>query len=380
MAELKYWVWLSNNARNHRNAIVKLLDNVGNNPEEIYKMSREALKEEGIEAELLASLSNKDLSAAEKEIKIAEKFNIRLLSLEDDEYPEALKEINDPPYVLYMRGPSDETGDGFLRIAIIGSRKASAYGLGVAHDLAYSLAKRGVVIVSGMATGIDGAAHMGAVEAGGKTIGVLGCGVNLVYPKDNAQLMVDIMKNGQVISEFPFDTPPYKWNFPQRNRIISGLCHGVVVVEAEEVSGTSITASVALEQGREVFAVPGNINSPTSVGTNRLIKNGAIPVTCAADILEMFEGFEFEAEEPEYETAKAAENLIAEAASEDDEGPMPEKVILDAIRTDALTVDEISVKTGLPLAQVSSIMTIMEISGLADALPGHKYIKTSKIS
>ena len=343
-------------------------------------MSRSTLEGNGLEEELTVALSNKDLKAAEKEIKIAEKYNIRLLSRESEDYPEVLREIDDAPYVLYMRGTSDETGDGFLRIGMVGSRRASEYGMKVSYDLAYSLAKRGVVIVSGMATGIDAQAHKGAIDAGGKTLAVLGCGVNLVYPKDNSQLMVDIMKNGQVISEFPFDTPPYKWNFPQRNRIISGLCHGLIVVEAEEVSGTSITAGLALEQGKELFAVPGNINSPTSVGTNRLIKNGANPVTCAADVLEMFDGFEFEPEAPEF--VSQTENQPSESglAISAEEGPMPEQIILEAIRTEALTVDEISVKTGLPLPQISSVMTIMEISGLVDAVPGHKYIKTSKIS
>ena len=310
--------------------------------------------------------------------KIAEKFNIRLLSRESEDYPEDLLAINDAPYVLYMRGTSDETGDGFLRIGIIGSRRASDYGMKVAYGLGYALAKRGVVVVSGLATGIDSEAHRGAVEAGGKTIAILGCGVNLVYPKDNAQIMVDVMKHGQVISEFPFDTPPYKWNFPQRNRIISGISHGIVVVEAEEVSGTAITAGLALEQGKELFAVPGNINSPTSVGTNRLIKNGATPVTCVNDILEMFEGFELNEEEPEFVPEIKVKNSGAEVAGTEEE-LMPEQIIFEAIRTEALTVDEISAKTGIPLPQLSGIMTCMEISGLVDAVPGHKYIKTSKI-
>ncbi len=378
LAELKYWVWFSNSVGNCRVHANELLESAGGDPAQVYKMSREALRGTGIEEELLNALSNKDLSAAEKEIKIAERFNIRLLSRESKGYPEDLLATRDAPYVLYMRGTSDETGDGFLRIGIVGSRRASDYGLKVAYDLGYGLAKRGVVVVSGLATGIDSEAHRGVVEAGGKTMAVLGCGVNMVYPKDNSQIMVDVMKHGQVISEFPFDTPPFKWNFPQRNRIISGICHGIVVVEAEEVSGTSITAGLALEQGKELFAVPGNINSPTSVGTNRLIKNGATPVTCTGDILEAFEGFELEEEEPEFVQKTKSDPLIP--VEPEDEGPMPEQVILEAIRTEALTVDEISAKTGIPLPQVSGIMTVMEISGLADAVPGHKYIKTSKIS
>lgn len=378
MAELKMWVWFAQAVGNYHIRANELLEFAGGDPEAVYKMTVPELKNAGIrEPELMQGLSSKDLRAAEKEIRIAEKYNIKLVSKEDEGYPSDLLDIEDAPYVLYMRGTSDDTSSEQLRIAVIGSRKASSYGLSVAHDLSYALAKRGVVIVSGMATGIDGAAHRGAIEAGGKTIGVLGCGVNVVYPKDNNQLMVDIMKNGEVISEFPFDTPPYKWNFPQRNRIISGISHGLIVIEAEEVSGTSITAGLALEQGRELFAVPGNITSPTSVGTNRLIKNGAIPVTCSEDILAQFQDFEFidEAEEPE----EIVNSPKPETQASDEEGPMPEQIILAAIRTEALTSDEISMKTGLPLPQVNSIMTVMELSGLAEALPGKKYIKTSKI-
>ena len=377
MADLKYWVWYSISAGTHRAAAARLFEIAGKDPEQIYKMSREQLVKYGVtDEELLRALSSKDLSAAEKEMRIAEKFNIKLLCPEDEEYPADLLNINDNPYVLYIRGTSDETTEDKLRIAIIGSRRASSYGLGVAYDLAYALAKRGVVVVSGMATGIDAQAHKGAIEAGGKTIGVLGCGVNVVYPQDNSQLMVDIMKNGEVMSEFPFDTPPYKWNFPQRNRIISGLCHGVVVVEAEEISGTTITANLALEQGRELFAVPGNINSPASVGTNRLIKEGAVPVTCVNDILGQFPDFDFDEEAP-VEEKQVMENLTEN--KEETEEIMPEQVILEAIRLEALSADEISEKTGLAVSQVSSIMTIMEISGLVEAMPGRKYIKTSKL-
>ena len=374
MENIKYWLWFSLAAGKQRVSANKLLENFS--PEEIYKMSESELRREGVSGgELLDALSNKDLRAAEKELAVANKYNIQLVCPEDENYPEDLKNIDDPPYVLYRRGTSDETGDDRLRIAIIGSRRASDYGLKIAYELAFELAKRGVVIISGMATGIDSAAHDGAVDAGGKTIAVLGCGVNVVYPKENSSRMINIMKNGEVMTEFPFDTPPYRWNFPQRNRMISGLAHGVIVVEAEEVSGTTITAKLALEQGKELFAVPGNISSPNSVGTNRLIKNGAYIVTCVNDVLEQFEGFELiNSPEPEYE-----ENTLKKEPQNPDDEIMPEQIILDAIRVNALTVDEISAKTGLELPQINSVMTLLEISGLADALPGHKYIKTSKI-
>ncbi len=378
MAELKHWIWFSMATGGHRVAANRLLESLDYDPEKVFKMSRSQLMSAGVkEEELLKAYENKDLKPAEKEIAIANKYNIRVLCPDDDEFPGDLRNISDIPYVLYFRGTSDETDEGKLRIAIIGSRKASDYGKKVAHDLAYELASKGVVIVSGMATGIDGEAHRGAIDAGGKTIAILGCGVNVVYPNDNAGLMVDIMKSGEVISEFPFDTPPLRWNFPQRNRMISGLCDGVVVVEAEEISGTSITAKLALEQGKEIFAVPGNVTSPTSVGTNRLIKNGAIPVTCSTDVLEIFPDFEFDISLPEEK--KAQEGEVDALLSSEDNEVMPEQIILGYIRTEALSADEISEKSGIPLTQVSSTLTLLELAGLAEAVPGHKYIKSSKL-
>ncbi len=377
MADLKYWVWYSRAIGNHRVAGNTLLEYAGD-PETIYEMNMSSLRSCGIkEEELLSALSNKDLSATERELKIAAKYNIKIVSMDDEDYPEALHNISDSPYIIYRRGTSNCIEKNRLKVAIVGSRRASEYGLGVAYDLAYNLAKRGVIIVSGMATGIDANAHKGAIDAGGKTIAVLGCGVNVVYPKDNSALMIDIMKHGEVMSEYAFDTQPYKWNFPNRNRIITGICDGVIVVEAEDVSGTSITANLALEQGKELFAVPGNITSPTSVGTNRLIKNGAVPVTCSEDILEQFSNFELEEPEEPAEEERIVPPIITPEA--DEEAEAPEKLILEAVRTEALTVDEISAKTGININQISGVLTVMEISGLIDAVPGHKYIKTSKL-
>ena len=374
---IKYWLWFSLAVGNRRISANKLLSD--HTPEEIYNMSESDLRKAGVsDGEFLNALLIKDLRAAEKEIAAADKYNITLVCPDSENYPQDLKDIDDSPYVIYRRGTYDATGDDKLRIGIIGSRRASSYGLTVAHDLAYELAKRGVVIVSGMATGIDSSAHDGAVEAGGKTIAVLGCGVNVVYPKENASRMVNIMQHGEVMSEFAFDTPPYKWNFPQRNRIISGLSHGIIVVEAEEVSGTSITAKLALEQGKELFAVPGNITSPNSVGTNRLIKNGAYIVTSVNDILEQFDFLTY----TEDDSDKPDSQPEALSASQDivsDDEVMPEQIIMEAVRTEALSLDEISAHTGLPLPKVSSVMTLLEISGLVEALPGQKYIKTSKI-
>lgn len=213
------------------------------------------------------------------------KNNIQVIKITDKEYPEKLKQIYDAPKTLYIKGEKNvlnETG-----IAIIGARMCSIYGKNVTEKFSYDLAKRKIVTISGLARGIDTACHMGTVRAKGKTIAVLGSGIDIIYPGENKLLAEEIIKNGgAIISEFPIGMRPLPTNFPRRNRIISGLSDGVVVVEAKQKSGTFITVDFALEQGKEVYAVPGNINSITSTGTNELIKQGAKVVTSVKDILE----------------------------------------------------------------------------------------------
>ncbi|MEW6006919.1 MAG: DNA-processing protein DprA [bacterium] len=219
-----------------------------------------------------------------KEIKLAKENGIRIIVVEDEEYPESLKLISDPPIVLYIKGkiiPDDK-----LSIAIVGSRHSSSYGRNVCEMLGRELSKLGFTIVSGMARGIDTIAHRACLEAKGRTIAVLGSGLLNVYPSENKPLFEKICENGAVISEFPLDTPPFKDNFPRRNRIIAGLSLGCVVVEAKERSGALITARLAMESGREVFAVPGEITKETSKGTNKLIKEGVKPVCDVLDIIE----------------------------------------------------------------------------------------------
>jgi len=210
--------------------------------------------------------------------------NIKRISLKSGEYPENLKNIYKPPSEIYICGsilPQDKNA-----IAIVGTRRASSYGLEECRKLSYNLALRGITVISGMARGIDTAAHNGALQAGGRTIAVLGSGHNHIYPPENKKLYYEIIENGACVSEFKPDTRPFRTNFPRRNRIISGLAIGVVVVEAPERSGALITANFALEQGREVFAMPGNINSTKSSGTNKLIKEGAKLVEDVQDILD----------------------------------------------------------------------------------------------
>ena len=211
-------------------------------------------------------------------------IEIKTIKITDEKYPKLLKEIYDPPKCLYTIGNIEIFNN--LSIAIVGCRDATDYGRKATKYFAYNLAKENVTIISGLAKGIDSFAHIGTLQAKGKTIAVVGNGLDIIYPKENEQLAKEIIKNGgAIISEYPIGTQPKKEHFPARNRIISGLSTGVIVVEAKEKSGALITADFAVEQGRNVYAVPGNINSLNSVGTNNLIKDGAIPVTCYLEVM-----------------------------------------------------------------------------------------------
>lgn len=213
-----------------------------------------------------------------KHLEFMEKNNIDIISIQDKAYPELLKKIYDPPICLYIRGNKDILNNE--SISIVGCREASSYGISVANSFAYNLSKQNINIISGLARGIDSAAHLGAVRANKKTVAVLGNGLDIIYPKENINLVQNILNSGgAIISEYPLGTQPNKQNFPARNRIISGMSRGLLVVEAKETSGTLITVDFALEQGRDVFVIPGNINSENSVGTNDLIKQGAKLVT-----------------------------------------------------------------------------------------------------
>ena len=233
-----------------------------------------------------AIASARDATAVEEEIGQAEKRGIRIVTLVDPEYPVLLRQIDDPPFALYVRGKLPV--DTARAIGIVGTRRGTQYGKLVAARLASQLALKGIVVVSGLAAGIDAAAHQGTLDVGGHTVAVLGSGADVCYPKSNQILFDRVAVEGTTLSEYPLGTRPAKWTFPQRNRILAGLCRGVVVVQAPERSGSLITARLALEQGREVFAVPGNITTATSAGTNGLIRQGAKIVESIDDVLEEF--------------------------------------------------------------------------------------------
>ena len=286
----KYWVWysllnsVSKNKRNHLIEKYKTPNTIWS-LDEIELAKNKQLSSDDIQQILDYETRNRLDSYIEDLIK--KKINI--VTFNDYNYPELLKYIYDPPIILYVKGNLMENENC---IGIVGSRKASSYGIEMSKKLARELSNYDITIISGMARGIDSIAHKASIEAKGRTIAVLGCGLDIVYPPENFRLEEEIIQNGAVISEYPIGTKPLQWNFPERNRIISGISKGIIVVEAREKSGSLITAKYALEQGRDVFAVPGNANAYCSIGTNKLIKDGAKLVTSAEDVLEDISWFD----------------------------------------------------------------------------------------
>ena len=284
---------------------------------------------------------SEELKRAEQEIKKAEKLEVRIVPFTSKNYPEKLLKISQPPVVLYVKGELKEEP----AVAIVGSRRCSSYGRSVAFRLGKFLSENGITVISGLALGIDSAAHRGALSGGGKTVAVLGSSVDMVYPFENKPLAERIVdRDGAVISEFPLETKARKEFFPRRNRIVSGLSDCVVVVEAAEKSGTFITVNYALEQGKEVLAVPGSIDSPFSRGTNRLIKEGAPPLTDFSDIFEIV---------PQLKKAKENKEVPEELAG-----------IYSLLLEKPLTADQISQLTGKSPQEISIILTKLELKKL----------------
>ncbi len=282
-----------------------------------------------------------------------------ILRLQDAGYPKALRATFDPPPVLYVRG--EIVREDVQAVAVVGSRHASAYGLSAAEAIARDLAFAGVTVVSGLAVGIDSAAHRGALAAGGRTIAVLGCGIDVAYPRRNQKLACEIAEQGAVVSEFCPGTPPEAWRFPRRNRIVAGLSLGVVVVEAGEKSGSLITARLGLEAGRDVFAVPGEIGLARTRGTHRLLREGAKLVECGADVLE-----------------EAAPWLLPASASGQPGSPGGEpsaeaRAVLDAFDGAVVHVDRLIARSGLGAARTLEILLDLELRGAVRHHPGMLY-------
>ena len=284
-------------------------------------------------------------------------LDVQVITWDDPAYPRHLKEIDQPPPVLYVRGRLQPEDD--WAVAIVGTRKVTAYGRQVAEEVAATLASSGVTIVSGLARGVDSIAHQAALNAGGRSLAVLGNGVDLVYPPENRKLAAQLVEHGALVSDYPLGTQPDGINFPPRNRIISGLSIAVIIVEAGLTSGALITATFAAEQGRDVFAVPGNINAPQSQGTNRLIRDGAQPLLTPQDVLEALD------------LTMVTEHRSVRVALPDD--PI-EARLFKLLSHEPMHVDEIRAQAAMPIETVSATLAMMELKGMVRQVGGMNYV------
>lgn len=307
-----------------------------------------------------AIASARENADAEHEIAVCREKGVSIVTQDDPAYPRALAEIPDPPGVLFVRGeirPQDAIG-----VAIVGSRHATSYGTTIAERLAGSLARAGVTIVSGLARGIDAAAHRGALNAGGRTIGVLGSGVLNIYPPEHVDLALDVIQCGAILSETPPQSPPMSGAFPQRNRIITGMSMGVIVVEASDRSGALISARHAMEQNREVFAVPGRVDSRMSKGCHRLLRDGAKLVESADDVLEELGPLITPAPSPDGQPVHHPAELMLNDL---------EQQVLAAIGADPTQIDQIVATSGVPVPQVLATLSVLEMRRLVRRVSGN---------
>lgn len=362
----EYAVWLAERPGCSAGLRMKLLERFGTAQAVWESTERELMEIPGLRQRQRKSLLQKGLEQAKLILRDCARLKIRVISMEDADYPAPLRDLEDAPIVLYVRGTMPDW-ENTISIGIVGTRRATSYGLNASRWLAANLAHAGCTIVSGMALGIDGRANLGALEADGTTAAVLGCGADVCYPPAHRDLLERIAEHGVVITEYPPGTEPRAHHFPMRNRIISGLCRGVIVIEAPGKSGALITADRALEQGRDVFAVPGNINSPQSAGTNRLLREGGAElITCAADVLAHY---------PEESKQLTPTRALPDLSRRRKERPVPvnpsqvilsavEQTVLDAVRHGADSTDAVIEETGLMASRVLAALTMLEINGM----------------
>ena len=404
-----YWIWFAHHPGLNDREKAMLLEHFRDPEELFFAEGRKDIPEE-LEPLVRKALGSRDLTQAESILERCAREDIDILTFGQKEYPQRLKNIPDPPMVLYCRGTLPQV-DELPTVGIVGTRHASAYGLNTARKMGYQIARCGAAVVSGIAVGIDAMAMRGALAGDGPVIGVLGCGVELVYPKSNRALFEDTERFGCILSEFIPGTPPLKRNFPKRNRIISGLSCGVLVVEAPEISGSLITARQAAEQGRDVFVVPGNVDVPSFAGSYRLLREGATPVSCGWDVVS-----EYTARFPDHVRKDMSEMpggsgfaqwervpaRVAQRASSPVPAPgspgesdkkdidkessglysdvnkqMPkltadEKQIADALKGGPRLVDDVIAETGLTTGRMLAGMTMLELKGLLKRLPGKR--------
>lgn len=412
---LVHWIWFATRSGvgdfNRR----KLLDRFGS-PERIFEAGEAELRQvEGLRAPGRESLLDKDLASSEKILAQCAEKKIHILTFQDAAYPNRLKNIPDPPMVLYYKGTLPEF-DAIPIIGVVGTRRASPYGLTTAKRMGYQIASCGGAVVSGLASGVDGMAMKGALSAGGTVIGILGCGADVIYPLSNKALYADTERYGCILSEFPPETPPVGKHFPRRNRIISGLSCGVLVVEAPERSGALITARLAADQGRDVFTIPANIDNPASKGSNQLLKDGAIPAESGWDVMSEYrrqfpdkivqagggsrlraypEEVRRAAEEREKHARRVAQKPNKPAPNKASEKAETKKVIDNGVHAPYIDlneiesslssdekaiaallkdgqklVDDVIAETGLAAGTVLASLTLLEVRGVVRRLPG----------
>ena len=340
----------------------KLLEFFGK-PENVINAPRTKLMQVlGVGEKIAGQISSLKAQALAEELRLAKRHNLRIMTCDDDDYPKNLKNIYDPPIVLYLKGELRE--EDIFSLSIVGSRRASFYGREQAEKFSASLAQAGMTVVSGMARGVDTCAHRGALKAGGRSIAVIGSGFADLYPPENSALCEEIAYQGCVVSEFAMRTPPLRENFPRRNRVVSGLSLGVLVVEAAQNSGALITADFALERGREVFALPGRLDAGNSYGANELIKHGAKLVTSPEDILEEFVPA-LEAKPPAQQPAP--ERITGLSAEEER--------LCGLIRETPLLIDEIAARAVMGVGRLSALLLGLQLKKMIKELPGKHFVK-----
>ena len=413
---LVHWIWLAHRPGVNDRMKLRLLQHF-QDPEDIFFADNSALAcIEGMTPEMLEALSDKNLIPAEETLERCHREKLHLLTFRDAGYPNRLKNIADPPVLLYYKGTLPDL-DASPVIAVVGTRKASAYGLTTAKRMGYQIGKCGGIVVSGMARGIDGMAMSGALTAGATVVGVLGCGADIMYPPSNRALFRDTEQFGCILSEFAPGVPPAKWTFPKRNRIIAGLSCGVLVVEAPEKSGALITARQALDQGRDVFTVPGNIDVPSFAGSNQLLRDGATPVFSGWDVVGEYAALYPDkigkydapggqtaypdeiaaASAPEAPPAKVAqkphlprlkmeqeERSRKKDIDNSDNAPYidvndtspklsaEESMVVSCLKGGQRLVDDVIAETGLTTGKLLALLTMLELRGVIRRLPGKR--------
>ena len=364
LEQLKYWLAF-NKVRGIGRVRFKLLENHFDSMEAAWSASESELRAAGLDRRTIRSVADgRQKFDPDAEAELLLKSGVRVFTWHDDDYPAQLKEIYDLPPLIYVKG--NLTPDDERSVAVVGTRNPSHYGRQVAEQLVYDIASAGVTIVSGLARGVDGIAHRIALDAGQRTIAVLGSGVDIIYPREHTSLSERIAENGALISELTLGTRPDARNFPRRNRIMSGMTLGTLVIEAGARSGALITARQALEENREVFAVPGSIFSPNSEGTNRLIRESAAKlVTACEDVLE------------ELNLSAVAQQIEMAALFPEDEN---EAELLRYITFDPVHVDDVCRSSGRSAPDVSSTLAMMELKGLVRQVGGMNYVRLREVS